>query len=42
MQAMMRGNPQPAEFINANKGKGPEQVAGGHGIDINAIKQMFG
>lgn len=42
MQAMMRDNPQFAEFINANKGKSPEQIASEHGIDINAIKQMFG
>lgn len=41
MQAMMRDNPQFAEFINANKGKSPEQIASEHGIDINAIKQMF-
>ena len=31
-----------AEFINANKGKSPEQIASEHGIDINAIKRMFG
>lgn len=42
MQAMMRDNPQFAEFINANKGKSPEQIASEHGIDINVIKQMFG
>lgn len=42
MQAMMRDNPQFAEFINANKGKSPEQIASEHGIDINTIKQMFG
>ena len=41
MHAMMRDNPQFAEFINANKGKSPEQIANEHGIDINAIKQMF-
>ncbi len=41
MQAMMRDDPQFAEFINANKGKSPEQIASEHGIDINAIKQMF-
>ena len=41
MQAMMRDNPQFAEFINANKGKSPEQIASEHGIDMNTIKQMF-
>lgn len=41
MRTMIRDNPQFAEFINANKGKSPEQIAGEHGIDINAIKQMF-
>lgn len=39
---MHNANPQFAEFINANKGKSPEQIASEHGIDINAIKQMFG
>lgn len=45
MQAvnMMRhANPQFAEFINANKGKSPEQIASEHGIDMNAIERMFG
>lgn len=42
MRTMMRDNPQFAEFINANKGKSPEQIASEHGIDINAIKRMFG
>lgn len=42
MRQMMQNNPQFAEFINANKGKSPEQIASEHGIDINAIKQMFG
>lgn len=42
MQTMIRDNPQFAEFINANKGKSPEQIASEHSIDINAIKQMFG
>ena len=41
MRAMMHDNPQFAEFINANKGKSPEQIASEHGIDINAIKRMF-
>lgn len=41
MQTMIRDNPQFAEFINANKGKSPEQIASEHGININAIKQMF-
>lgn len=44
MQAvnMMQSDPQFAEFINANKGKSPEQIASGHGIDISVIKRMFG
>lgn len=41
MRAMMHDNPQFAEFINANKGKSPEQIAIEHVIDINAIEQMF-
>lgn len=42
MHQMMQGNPQFAEFINANKGKSPEQIASEHGIDISVIKRMSG
>lgn len=33
MHQMMQSNTQFAEFINANKGKSPEQIASEHGID---------
>lgn len=36
-QQMMQNNPQFRQFVEANKGKTPEQVAREHGIDLNAI-----
>lgn len=38
---MMQQNPQFRQFVEANKGKTPEQVAREHGIDLAQImKQM--
>lgn len=39
---LMQQNPQFKQFINANKGKTPEQVAQEHGIDLQQFKNMFG
>lgn len=36
-QNMMQSNPRFAEFVNANKGKTPEQVAREHGIDLSGF-----
>ena len=36
-QQMMQNNPQFRQFVEANKGKTPEQVAREYGVDINAI-----
>lgn len=38
---LMRTNPQFAQFVNANRGKSPEQIAHENGIDINVLKQFM-
>ena len=38
---MMQNNPQFRQFVEANKGKTPEQVAQEHGIDLNQFKGMM-
>lgn len=40
-QQMMQSNPQFRQFVEANKGKTPEQVAREHGFDLNQIKSMM-
>ena len=40
-QQMMQSNPQFRQFMEANKGKTPEQVAQEHGIDLNQFKNMM-
>lgn len=35
---LMRNNPQFRQFVEANRGKTPEQIAGENGIDINLLK----
>lgn len=39
---MMQSNPQFAQFVEANRGKTPEQVAREHGIDLSAMGRMMG
>lgn len=41
MEKMMEANPQSAAFVNQNKGKGPEQIARGNGIDLDMVQKMF-
>ena len=36
-QQMMQNNPQFRQFVEANRGKTPQQVANKYGIDLNAI-----
>lgn len=36
-QQMMQNNPQFRKFVEANRGKTPQQVANKYGIDLNAI-----
>lgn len=36
-QQMMQSNPQFRQFVEANKGKTPQQVAKEYGIDLNSI-----
>lgn len=38
---LMQSNPQFRQFVEANKGKSPEQVAKEHGVDLSQIKGMF-
>lgn len=40
-QQMMQINPQFRQFMEANKGKTPEQVAQEHGIDLAQFKNMM-
>lgn len=40
-QQMMQSNPQFRQFVEANKGKTPEQVAKEYGLDWNAIMGQF-
>ena len=40
-QQMMHSNPQFRQFVEANKGKTPEQVAREHGIDLSQFKSMM-
>ena len=40
-QQMMQNNPQFRQFVEANKGKTPEQVAREHGVDLNQLKSMM-
>ena len=36
-QSMMQSNPQFAQFVNANRGKTPQQVAQEHGINLSML-----
>lgn len=40
-QNLIQRNPQFKEFMEANKGKTPEQVARENGIDFSQIKNML-
>lgn len=40
-QQMMQQNPQFRQFVEANRGKTPEQVAREHGIDLSQLKNMM-
>lgn len=39
--ALMQRNPQFKAFIEANKGKTPDQVAREHGIDFSQFMRQF-
>lgn len=38
---LMQKNPQFRQFVEANKGKSPEQVAKEHGVDLSQFKNMI-
>lgn len=40
-EMMMKSNPQFASFVNANRGKTPEQIARENGIDPASLKQLL-
>ena len=46
LQQLMHSNPQMYQqfrrFLDANRGKTPEQVAQENGIDFNDLMRMFG
>lgn len=39
---MLGNNKQFRDFVDGNRGKSPEQIAAEHGLDLTAIKKMFG
>lgn len=41
VQLLMRKNPQFASFVQANRGKPPQQIARENGIDWGIIQQMM-
>lgn len=40
-QNLMQQNPQFRQFVEANRGKSPEQVAQEHGFDLSAIMKQI-
>ena len=40
-QQMMQSNPQFRQFVEANKGKNPEQVAKENGIDLGSFMSQL-
>lgn len=41
LQQLMSKNPQFKSFVEANKGKTPEQIARDYGVDINSLKGLL-
>ena len=39
--SLMQRNPQFRAFMDANRGKSPEQVAKHYGVDLNAVMGQF-
>lgn len=39
--SMMKNNPQFAEFVKANEGKTPEEIAQSYGIDLGVLRQLM-
>lgn len=38
---LMQSNPQFKQFVQANQGKSPEEIAKAHGIDISQLQQFM-
>lgn len=41
LQQMMNTNPQFRQFVEANRGKSPEQIAQENGLDFNSIRNLL-
>ena len=41
-QHLLSTNPQFAQFVNANRGKTPEQIAADYGIDYASVRNLLG
>ena len=41
-EQLMRNNPKFAEFVRANQGKTPEQIASENGIDYSVVRRFMG
>lgn len=38
---MLRDNPEFRNFVDANKGKTPQQIAADYGLDFNVVRQAL-
>lgn len=41
LQMFAQKNPQFAQFVRANQGKSPQQIAADYGIDISLVQQLL-
>lgn len=41
MQMFAQKNPQFAQFIRANQGKSPQQIAAEYGIDMSLVQELL-
>jgi len=41
LNQMLNNNPQFRQFMDANKGKSPEQIAQENGIDMNMVRNLM-
>ena len=41
LQMFAQKNPQFAQFVRANQGKSPQQIAADYGIDMSLVQQLL-
>ena len=41
LQMFAQKNPQFAQFMRANQGKSPQQIAAAYGIDMSLVQQLL-